>query len=194
MRHGPVLVTVVCTAALALASGCGGGGGTKYSGTSPDTWAATVCGALGDWAEGVKTDSETFGTQVGNNSGNLPAVKAKLVIFLEHGEKRSRTMAAKVRSAGPPAVKDGAAIQRDLEGVLGEAEQTFIRAVARAKKLPTRDPQALANGLRNLGSSVQKELSITGRQFQQLGDKYDSDRLDKATSEAPACKKLTGSG
>jgi hypothetical protein len=140
----------------------------------------------------VKSDGATFGTQVGNNSGDLAAVKARLVAFLQHGEKRSRTMAEKVHSAGAPAVKDGETIQRDLEGVLGQAQTTFANATKRAKGLPTRNPQALSNGLRELGSSVQRELTSTGEEFDKLSDRYDSDRLDKATSEAPACKKLSG--
>jgi hypothetical protein len=192
MRHRLALVTLLSAASLGLlAAGCGGGG-TTYSGTNPDTWAGAVCGAVEDWANGVKADSATMGEQIGKSSGDLAAVKARLVAFLQNGEKRSRTMVAKVHSAGPPAVKDGEVIQRDLEGVLGQARVAFANATTRAKTLPTGNAQALGNGLRELGSAVQKELIATGEEFDQLDDTYDNDRLNEATSEASACQKLSG--
>ena len=79
-------------------------------------------------------------------------------------------MVQDVKAAGAPAVKDGAAIQSDLENGLTEAQNSFQRAVAKAKKLPTNDPAALTTGLTSLGTQIQSELTSTRSALLQPGE------------------------
>jgi hypothetical protein len=190
MRPLRVLALLLCASTLALAaSGCGS---TKsYSGTKPTTWAATVCGALGDWAQGLKADSTRLSSDLSGTT-DLKVVKTKFVAFLEDAERSTGTMLTRVKGAGPPAVKDGAAIQQQLVSGFEGAQASFTRAVAKAKNLSTTDPQAFSTGVQALGGDVQKELTATGQKFNDLGNKYGDKSLNKATSNEPACTNISG--
>lgn len=191
MRVTQTIAAFLCAATLALAAaGCGGGSSKSYSGTKPEVWAATVCGALGDWAEGLKADSERLGADL-RGTTDLKLVKTRFVLFLGKAAKSSTTMVTRIRAAGAPAVKDGGAIQQQLLTGLSGAQTTFVRAIARAKKLPTNDPQTFSTSVQALGGDVQKELTAVGDKFQTLGDKYDDKSLNKATSSEPACSKIS---
>jgi hypothetical protein len=184
-----VVLPCICVLAVA-ASGCGGGGGTKYSGASPDSWAATVCGALSDWAQGLQADSRALGSGL-SASSSIKSVKARFVVFLTNAGTSAETMIDKIHAVGPPAVKDGEAIQRDLEAGLRQARASLSRAEQRAKKLPTSDLLSFSKAVTALGGQAQKELTATGDAFREL-DKYDNDVLNKATSEEPACRRISG--
>jgi hypothetical protein len=191
MRPLRVLALLLCVSTLALtASGCGGGG-KSYSGTKPSVWAATVCGAVGTWTQGLKASSAQLSSGLGGET-DLKVVKARFVAFLENAERSSRMMVTTISAAGAPAVKDGAAIQSELVSGLKGAQASFTRAIARAKKLSATDPQAFSAGVQALGGDVQKELTAVGTKFNTLGDKYTDSTLNKATSEEPSCSKITG--
>ena len=194
MRLPRVLLLLACASALVgAAAGCGsGGGGTKYSGAKPDAWAATVCGALTDWAQGLQADSRTLSADL-QNAKDISTVKAKFVVFLESASRSAGTMISKVKAAGPPAVKNGDELQSDLEGGLSAAKRSFEKAVAKAKALPAKDPQAFSTGVSNLGQDVEKELTATGEAFNKLGTKYNDKNLNEATSKEPSCSTLSGS-
>ena len=194
MRLPRVLLLLACASALVgAAAGCGsGGGGTKYSGAKPDAWAATVCGALTDWAQGLQADSRTLSADL-QNAKDIATVKAKFVVFLESASRSAGTMISKVKAAGPPAVKNGDELQSDLEGGLSAAKRSFEKAVAKAKALPAKDPQAFSTGVSNLGQDVEKELTATGEAFNKLGSKYNDKNLNEATSKEPSCSTLSGS-
>jgi len=194
VRLPRVLLLLACASALVgAAAGCGsGGGGTTYSGAKPDAWAATVCGALTDWAQGLQADSRTLSADL-QNAKDISTVKAKFVVFLESASRSAGTMISKVKAAGPPAVKNGDELQSDLEGGLSAAKRSFEKAVAKAKALPAKDPQAFSNGVSNLGQNVEKELTATGEAFNKLGSKYNDKNLNEATSKEPSCSTLSGS-
>jgi len=184
------LLVFSCIFVLALAAaGCGGGGGTKYSGASPDTWAATVCGALTNWAQGLQADSRRLGSGLRNAS--ITRVKAKFILFLKHAGTSADTMIDRVHRVGPPAVKDGEAIQRELETGLRSARASFGRAEKRANKLPTSNAQSFSSGVTALGRDIRRELRATGEAFYNLGDKYDNEKLNNATSDEPACSTVS---
>ena len=152
MRPTGSLVLLLAVAVLAFAAaGCGGGGdSSSASGTKPETWSADVCGALQTWEDDLKSGSQQLSSDI-RSSTDLKSVKQKLVAFLQNAQQSTQKMVADVKSAGAPAVKDGPAIQSDLESGLTEARGSFQRAVTQAKKLPTNDPAALTTGLTSLG-------------------------------------------
>ena len=192
MRPLRPLALLLCISTLALAAaGCGGGGGTSYSGTEPSSWAATVCGAVGDWTQSLEAEGAQLSAGLGG-TGDLNVVKRRFVAFLETAERNTRTMVTSIRGAGAPAVKDGETIQNELVSGLEGAETSFTRAIARAKALSTTDVQAFGKGVQDLGSDVQQELSEVGAKFNTLGDKYEDSTLNKATTDEPACKNISG--
>ena len=188
-----LLAVVLSVSTLAFAAAGCGGGGTSYSGTKPETWSASVCGALNTWATSLKAGSQSLSTDL-RNSKDLKSVKARFIVFLKDAERSTETMVNDVKAAGAPAVKDGKAIQSDLENGLTEARSSFQRAVADAQKLRTDDPQAFTTGVTGLGQQIQQELTTIGQDFNNLSSKYDASDLDKATSKQAACKPFTSSG
>jgi hypothetical protein len=191
MRLARPLAVVLAAVTLAFAaSGCDGD--KSYSGTKPSTWAANVCGALTTWRDSLQSGSQSLKADV-RKLRDLQAVKARFIVFLKSAERSTKTMLAAVRSAGAPAVKGGAAIQHELENGLTRARASFTRAVAGAQDLPTKNPKAFSTAVRKLGQKVQKELTTTGKSFDNLSEKYDADELSKAVSEESACKSIAPS-
>ena len=191
MRSLRALALLLCVSTLALAAAGCGGGGTSYSGTEPSDWAATVCGAVGDWTQSLKAESAQLGASLGG-AGDLKVVKSRFIAFLETAERNTQTMVTSIRGAGAPAVKDGATIQNELVSGLEGAETSFTHAITRAKALSTTDPQAFVKDVQDLGTDVQQELSEVGAKFNTLGDKYEDSTLNKATTDEPACKEISG--
>ncbi len=191
MRVARVCAVSLCALTLALAAAGCGGGGKSYTGAKPDVWAATVCGALGTWAQGLKVDSAQLSTSLAGTT-DIKVVKTKFVAFLVAAERSSRTMVLRISGAGPPAVKDGAIIQQQLVDGLSGAQASFARAISKAKSLSTTDPTAFGKGVKTLGGDVQKELTAVGDNFTKLGDKYKDGTLNKATSNEPSCAKISG--
>ena len=194
MRLARLLALLSTLATLAFAAaGCGGGGGgSSASGTKPETWSADVCGALQTWEDDLKSGSQQLSSDI-RSSTDLKSVKQKLVAFLQNADQSTEKMVADVKSAGAPAVKDGPAIQSDLESGLTEAQGSFQRAVTRAKKLPTNDPRTLTTGLSSLATTIQGELTATGNHFSNLDTKYDVGDLNKAMAAEPSCKPFVAS-
>ena len=189
MRLTRLLALLSTLAILAFAAaGCGGGGdSSSASGTKPETWSADVCGALQTWEDDLKSGSQQLSSDI-QSSTDLKSVKQKLVAFLQNAQQSTEKMVADVKSAGAPAVKDGPAIQSDLESGLTEARGSFQHAVTQAKKLPTNDPRALTTGLSSLAQTIQSELTATGNHFSNLDTKYDVGDLNKAMAAEPSCK------
>jgi len=181
------LLATLAVLAFAAAGCSGGGGDSSPSGTKPETWAADVCGALQTWEDQLKAGSRQLGSDI-RSSKDLKSVKVKLVAFLRHSQQSTAKMADDVKGAGAPAVKDGPAIQRDLESGLTEARGSFQRAVTQAKKLPTNNPGTLATSLTSLAQSIQGELTATGKHFSNLDKKYDVGDLNEAMATEPSCK------
>jgi hypothetical protein len=176
---------VVSSATLAFAAvGCGGGGNTSYPGEKPDAWAADVCGAFGDWVLAMQVASQVLQ----NGRRDVRSKKVKFVDFLEKAVQRSDTMLSKVKATGPPAIKNGDALQRDLEAVVKGARDSFASTLPKAKALPTTNKSTYSRGVRDLSKDPGKKLATMGQTFNRLIKKDKS--LKKATSNDPACKKL----
>lgn len=183
-----LLLIALCVSTLAIAaSGCGGGGSTSSSGAKPEVWAADVCGALSEWAQGMQTDGRAIGT----GKKDLKSVKGKFVLFIQQSVRRSDAMLSKVKAVGAPAVKQGPALQSDLLAVLRRARDGFANALPQARALSTTDQRTFQRQVLELSKAVQKELTATGQTFDQIGDKYKDKDLNEATSKDPACKKLS---
>ena len=184
------LVILVSAVALAFAAaGCGGGGSdnSTTSATKSETWATTVCNALLTWQRDLQSGSRQLSSDI-RRSSNLKAAKRRVVAFLQAADQNTEKMVSEVKSAGAPAVKDGAALQNDLETGLSQASTSLRRAVTQAKKLPTNNPQSLVRGMTALAQTIQSELNATGARFTSLDTKYDTTELKQAMADEPSCK------
>jgi hypothetical protein len=193
MRASRTVVLLLSLAVLAFAAaGCGGGGGDddgNGSAAAPDVWAASVCGALGNWVTDLQDGSRQLGTQM-QDTKNLKNVKARFVDFLEDAEQSSEQMVEKVKEAGPPDVEQGEAIQDDLVAALEKVNESFANAVDKANELSTSSLQSFSSGVGKLSQDVQDNLATTGQDFSTLSDRFQSTELDNATDGEPACQQF----
>ena len=187
-----ILAVVLCVSTLAVAAaGCGSSGGSSKTGAKPDAWAAEVCGALRDWAQGLKSSSTSLNAQLATAT-SIEAAKAKFIAFLDTAAKTADVMVARVRKEGPPAVDKGEALQSDLEAALGRFGTSFRHASTKARKLPTNNRQAFSSGVTSLGKDVVTELAATGDVFTKLGERFKDKDLSNATKNQPACQRVSG--
>ena len=193
MRPLRFLVVVLSVVVLAFAAaGCGGGGGDdgdSASGTAPDLWAASVCGALGNWVTSLQEGSRELGTQM-RDTKDLKTVKSRFVTFLENAEESSHEMVEKVKEADAPDVEQGEAIQEELVTALEKVENSFSNAVDNANDLSTDSLAQFSQGVGKLSQDVQNNLATTGSDFNSLSDKFNSTELDNATDGEPACQQF----
>lgn len=175
------------TAAALVASGCGGG--DEAAGAPPDQYAADVCGAISSWQKELQANVSTMSSKL-SASSTPEEVKTQLVAFMETATKSTDEMLAKVKGAGPPAVEDGAALQRDLEAGLADAQTAFAQARDKAKSLPTDDQAAFQREASALGTTLNEQGTAIGQTFNGLSTKYDSKELNQAFDKDPACKSL----
>jgi hypothetical protein len=193
MRPLRFLVVVLSVVVLVFAAvGCGGGGGDNgdsASGTAPDVWAATVCGALGNWVTSLQEGSRELGTQM-RNTKDLKTVKSRFVTFLENAEESSHEMVEKVKEADAPDVDQGEAIQEELVTALEKVENSFSNAVDKANDLSTDSLASFSQGVGKLSQDVQNNLATTGSDFNSLSDRFNSTELDNATDGEPACQQF----
>jgi len=196
MRALRTLVLLLSFLALSLAAaGCGGddGGGddngNRSAAAAPEIWAASVCGALGNWVTGLQNGSRELGTQM-RDTKDVENVKARFVSFLEDAEQGSEEMVEKVKEAGPPDVEQGEAIQEDLVAALEKVNESFSKAVDRANDLSTSSLQSFSKGVGDLSEDVQNNLATTGQDFSTLSDRFQSTELDNAMDGEPACQQF----
>jgi hypothetical protein len=190
MRAFAVLLSAI---ALAFAAaGCGGGddgNGDNASAKAPDEWAASVCGALGDWVDSLEAESRELRPAM-SNTKDLKAVKKAFVTFLEDAEEGFGQAVEKVKEAGPPDVSQGEAIQQNLVSSLEKVEQSFSKAVDSANELSTSSLQSFSSGVGELSEDVQNNLATTGQDFRTLSARFKSTELDNAINGEPACQQF----
>jgi hypothetical protein len=181
---------VLAFAAVGCGGGDDGGSGESASGAAePSVWAASVCGALGNWVKSLQAGSQDLSSTL-RDTKDLKTVKARFVTFLENAEESSGEMVDKVEEAGPPDVSQGEAIQDDLVATLGDVQQGFSQAVDKANELSTSSLQSFSSGVSKLSEDVQDNLATTGGEFNSLSDRYQSPELDDATDGEPACQQF----
>jgi hypothetical protein len=185
MLRAPIAGLAV--AAALAASACGGG--SSAGGAPPKQYAADVCGAISGWQKELQTSASSMGSKLGASS--TPAdVKAKLVEFMDTAVSATDTMVSKVKDAGPPAVDDGAKLQRELENALAKARTAFAQARDKAKSLPTDDQAAFQREATALGTTLNEQGSAISTTFNEIDTKYNSKELNQAFDKEPACKSL----
>jgi hypothetical protein len=184
-----LLSAIVLAFAAAGCGGDGGGNGDSASATAPDVWAASVCGALGNWVKSLQAGSQDLSASL-RDTKDLKNVKARFVTFLEDAETSSGEMVEKVKEAGPPDVSEGEAIQDELVAALTKVEQSFATAVDKANDLSTSSLKSFSTGVGKLSEDVQENLANTGSEFNNLSDRFQSPELDDATDGEPACQQF----
>jgi type IV pilus biogenesis protein CpaD/CtpE len=183
-----VPLAVLVVAAAVTAAGCGGGD-SSASGTAPDDYAASVCGAVQDWQNDLQASISSMGSDL-STSSSAADVKTKLVEFMDSATTATHKMLTKVKAAGPPAIDNGEELQSDLESGLAKAEKAFAQARDKAKSLPANDRAAFQRQAAALATTLNQQGTAIGTTFKGLEGKYNSKELNEAFDKQPACKNV----
>ena len=171
------LVAVVSTFAL-IAGACGGG-----DGASPDSYAADICSAVGDWVTAIQSGASDI-----QESADPQAGVDALQSFLEDAVEETETLIGEVEDAGAPDVDGGEEFADQLQSAFEEAKTVLEDARDQAEDLPTDDPAAFTEAAGELGSSVQEALSAVGSELSQP----EADELATAFEEEETCTSIGG--
>lgn len=193
MRRLAALVTL---AALGLAA-CGGGGEEEAgpAGDRPvDAWVEEVCTGLGEWLTGIRERSAGLAEDLeGLTRGDFEGLKDLTVGFVRDAVEDTESLIADLEGAGAPAVDDGVETARTLVAALGDVRDLFAEALDDLEALPTDDPEALAQGLQEIGASIQANADTVAGLLDEAGAAgLGGDELDRAFARAPACESVGG--
>ena len=172
-------------AALALFVGaCGGdddGGDGGGDTVSPESYAADICTAVGDWVTAIQDGAGEITTSADASSG----VEA-LQSFLDDAVTETEALISEVEDAGAPDVDGGEEFADQLKAAFGEAKTVLEDARDQAADLPTDDPAAFSTAAADLGTSVQEALGAVGSELSEPSD----ESLATAFEEEEACTSI----
>jgi hypothetical protein len=183
------LLIAFAAGALAAAAGCGGGGsGASGKSVSAESWAASVCAAVGGWSTDLQNEADSLSGSM-DNATSVAEVRDTFVQFLENSVTRSDQMIDEAEAAGTPDVDQGGAIADDLIAELEKFRTALEDALAKAKDLPD-DPAGFSQGAQEIGATMEQVGSDAESGIDAIQDKYDSEELTAAFDDAPACQEL----
>jgi hypothetical protein len=184
--------TVVVFALAACGGGGDGGDGggdgttTAVAGTStPEEYAAGVCGALQDWLDTIQTRGTTLGEEIAG-APSIEDGKQLLVTFLGDLAADTQTMIDTVEDLGAPDVEGGAEAHTAILGAFGGAQDAFEQAQAATEAIPPDDPQAFAEQTAAIG----EELAAAGEEAVAPLGLITAPALDEAFANEPSCQQL----
>ncbi len=190
LRSFAALVSVVVLAACSSDADEGGdaGGTTTSAAAAPadaDSYADTVCGALSDWMASIEEGNASMQDSLGDEV-DLENVKQGLVDFLDDTIANTEEMVATIEDAGVPDVDNGQQVHDEIVSLLGQALSAFEDARDTVDALDASDPQALGQGLQELGTSLQSAFD----EVQNPLENTDSTELNEAFESNEACTAL----
>lgn len=185
-RSFPARVACVGSLVVALAGITASGAGAAET-SPPKAWAKTVCTALGSWASGLNTASNTVTVDAASAPDDIKAALTKL---LKRAQRDTRRLTRALDAAGAPEVKHGtkiaAALREDIAGVPS--------AITAARKdltaLATDDAAAFTTGASTAYASVTTALDAVPIAMDEGSDLYSSAPLQKAFRATRACRTL----
>jgi hypothetical protein len=187
--------SVAVTACLLLALALSGVAAGANQNVPPKKWVSVFCGSIVTFQHTLTTTNtqlnKSFAQLKRTGKADAPTVKRKIVSGLTIMVNATGTMIAKIKHVGPPAIKDGAKLQKAVLDGLGLVKKAFGHALASAKKLPTNDAKQFSTQ----GLAVAKALQASADKIRAAFipvQQYSTKELNDAAAKDAACKKLSG--
>lgn len=177
VRAAPILALL---AVLPLAvAGCGGSSDTKAN----ETYANSVCSAIGSWQQQIKTIATTFSGGV-----SLESLQTKVT----QAEAATKTLVSQIKAVPPPDTSQGQAANQQLDQLTTDVNNTLDAANTALTELQA-NPSAAAVGatVATLAPQVQSLASETNSAISTL--KSAGGSLASAFKSTDSCKSLGGS-
>ncbi len=184
------LALVLATAALAVASGCGGDSASSGSAASPEAWAADVCSAASTWMDDIGTQSESLEDTM-SGAASIEDVRERLVAFVDDAIERTDQMLSEIEDAGSPDIDDGEQLADDFLEVLS-GFNTALEEVRTTAEGLSDDPAQFVEGAQQIATAMEAAGSEIQTGLNDLQQSADSDDLDAAFDDEPACQELGG--
>lgn len=177
-------IPLLATAALVVTA-CGsddGGGGGGDDQVSAGDFASSICTAFGDWQESIQ--GRQSGLEAGLGQDATPEEgKEALQTFLSEVNEDTDQLVEDVNAAGTPDAEQGEEIRDALVEAAEGAQTELQQAEDAVGELPTDSEQAFKTSADELGNNIREALGNVGSGIQEI----DSEQLDKAFEEEPAC-------
>jgi hypothetical protein len=190
LRSLAVAASVLLFAACSSDADEGGEGGEPATSAAAapadaETYADTVCGALGDWMASIEEGNASLQSALENET-DLENVKQGLLDFLDDTIANTDEMLSTISDGGAPDVDGGDQIHDEIVSLLGQARSAFQQARDTVDGLDASDPQALGTGLQELGTSLQSAFD----DVQNPLENTDNAELEEAFESNEACSAL----
>jgi hypothetical protein len=187
--------SVAVTACLLLALALSGVAAGANQNVPPKKWVSVFCGSIVTFQQALTTTNaklnKTFAQLKSSGKADAPTVKRKLVSGLTTMVDATGTMIGKIKHVGPPAIKDGAKLQKAVLDGLGLVKKAFDQALSSAKKLPTKDRKQFSKQGLALAKTLQASADKIRAAFVPV-QQYSTKALNDAAVNDASCKKLTG--
>ena len=190
LRSLALAASILVLAACSSDGDEGGEGGEPTTGAvaapaDAETYADTVCGALGDWMASIEEGNAALQSSLENET-DLENVKQGLLDFLDDTIANTDEMLSTISDGGAPDVDGGEQIHDEIVSLLGQARTAFQGARDTVDGLDASDPQALGTGLQELGTSLQSAFD----DVQNPLENTDNAELEEAFEANEACTAL----
>ena len=182
-RAGRWVITAPILALLAVlvlaAAGCGGSSDTKAN----EAYANSVCSAIGNWEQQIKSIATSF---IGGVS------QASFEASITQAEAATKTLVTQIKAVPPPDSSQGQAAKQQLDQLTTDINNT-VDAASTALTQVQANPSAaaLSATVATLAPQVQSLASETNAAISTLKDAGGS--LASAFKSTDSCKSLGGS-
>ena len=173
----PILALV---AVLALVgAGCGGSSDTKAN----EAYANSVCSAIGNWEQQIKTIATSF-------SGGVS--QASLQTSITQAQTATKTLLTQIKAVPPPDTSQGQAAKQQLDQLTTDINNTVDAANTALTELQANPSAAAVSAtVATLAPQVQSLASATNSAISSLKDAGGS--LASAFKSTDSCTSLGGS-
>jgi hypothetical protein len=185
-----VRIVGVSVVAIALA-GCGGNGngdGNGDGGTvSAEAYAQNLCASMQTYIDEVTTLSTDFAAEI-DPAATLDEQRNAVLSFLDDVLAATDRLITGVEDAGVPDIDNGEDVVVAIEETFAEARGILEDARAQVEAISVDDPQAFADQLNEIGTTIQTSLGEIGSSLAAI----DAPELNAAVSDDPDCAAVAG--
>jgi len=179
-----IAAAVTCLLATSAASA----GAAVPTKTKPAKFAASVCTSLGDWVTKIEAAAE----KASATPPTTPAAgKKALVKLVGSAIGATKTLVAKLKKAGTPAVEDGALVASTVTQQFKAVQSALTSARVTLKQIPADDPVAFVAQSRTAQDAIESGLEGVSGALDAASN-LDVAPLAEAFNAESSCAALTG--
>jgi hypothetical protein len=183
-------VAAICvSAALAAAPAAS----SARSTVPAKVWTKNFCSSIGSWVTVIQQRTAAYNKTLNawkvNGHGDIARIRGFVVDYVSDATVSTDAMVRKVKSSGPPAVRNGALTHRQVGAALDQVSAVFHRALTSARALPRSDALLFIRKASALAKQITTGLDGVGSAFNAIG-RTASPALETAAKSTAACQSI----